>query len=156
MILANTFSRQFPRKQTHFEGQHQALLSGQRPLNLELNVLRRETRVANRHGQMLSRAERLDEASMGVRYPHLTTGNRTQHDKRLFPGNDRLRQDGIRRFVGEVLFTCEESEEWAALECDVVANSSAQHGIFRLKRVEDCALRYRSLHLKHQFGTDVG
>lgn len=156
MILANTFSRQFPRKQTHFESQHQALLSRQRPLNLELDVLRRETRVANRHRQMLSRTERLAWAKRVRPISGLTAGNRAQYDKRLLPRHDRFGQDSIWRFVRKVLFACEEAEERTALQRDVVANGSAQHGILGLERVEDRALRHGCPHLKRQFCTDMG
>ena len=78
----------------------------------------------------------------------LPAGNRPDHDKRLLPRRDRIRQRGIRRLVGEILLTRKEPQKRPALLRDVIANRPAQHRIASLERIEHRTLRNRTLYRK--------
>src|SRR6266567_6916313 len=64
------------------------------------------------------------------------TRDRPDHEKRLRPRCDRLRERGVRRVVRQVPLACEEPQERPAPLGDVVADRAAQHGITRLERVQ--------------------
>src|SRR5207244_3143445 len=83
------------------------------------------------------------------------TGNRTNDDKWLFPGCDRLGQRCVRRLVGKVLLTGEEAQKRTTLKSAMISYSAAQHGITGLQRIEDRTLGDRSLDLEYDFGADV-
>src|SRR5258708_4352995 len=57
--------------------------------------------------------------------------------------------------MGQILPAGEESQERPALLRDVVADRAAQHGIAGLERVEDRALRGRTLDVELHFTGDV-
>src|SRR5262249_11427938 len=88
-------------------------------------------------------------------FPRLPSGNRTNDDKWLFPGCDWLGQRCVRRFVGKVLLTGEESQKRTPLKSAMISYGAAQHGITVLERVEDRTLGDRSLDLEYDFGADV-
>lgn len=54
-----------------------------------------------------------------------------------------------------VLRTGEEAKESAALVRDVIANGAAEHGVTRLKSVEDRALGDIAVHFEPNFAADV-
>lgn len=72
----------------------------------------------------------------------MSSGDCADHQKRLGPGSYRLGQRGVRRFVGQILLTCEEPHERPALLRYMIANRALQHRIPSLECVEDRALRY--------------
>ena len=51
MLAPNPLTGQCARKQAHFKGEEQALLSGHCPLHLQLHRLCGNTRVGDGHGQ---------------------------------------------------------------------------------------------------------
>ena len=57
--------------------------------------------------------------------------------------------------MGEIFLAGKEPQERSALLGVVLADRSAQHGIARLERVEDRALRDRTLDLEFQLGANV-
>src|SRR5260370_11873896 len=57
--------------------------------------------------------------------------------------------------MGQILPAGEESQERPALLRDVVTDRAAQHGIAGLERVEDRALRGRTLDVELHFTGDV-
>ena len=77
----------------------------------------------------------------------LAAGNGPYHEKGLRPRRDRVGQWGVRRLVGQILFTGEEPHERSALVRDVVADRPARHRIAGLQRDEDRALRGRTIEL---------
>src|SRR5271167_2967879 len=58
--------------------------------------------------------------------------------------------------MGQILLAGEEAQEWPALLRDVVADRTTQHRVAGLDRVEDRALRNRSLDFELQLSTNVG
>src|SRR5207248_6315828 len=64
------------------------------------------------------------------------TSNRTDHEERLRPRYDRLREWGVRWVMSQVPLARKEPQERPALLGDVVADRAAQHGIPRLERVQ--------------------
>src|SRR4030095_3389106 len=78
----------------------------------------------------------------------LTTGHRANDEEWLGSTGALARQRRVGQLVRPVLFTREESQEWPSLKRHVIANRSAQDGILRFERVEDRALRDRSLDLE--------
>src|SRR5437763_15920224 len=64
------------------------------------------------------------------------TSNRTDHEERLRPRYDRLREWGVRWGMSQVPLARKEPQERPALLGDVVADRAAQHGITRLERVQ--------------------
>ena len=85
----------------------------------------------------------------------LTTRNGPDHNKRLFPGCDRIGERGVGRLVGEVFFAGEEAQKGAALLRVVIADGAAQHGIAGLERVQHRALRDRALDVERHLAADV-
>src|SRR5436309_1496012 len=83
------------------------------------------------------------------------SGNRTNDDKWLFSGCDRLGQRCVRRLVGKVLLTGEEAQKRTALKSAMISYGAAEHGITGLQRIEDRTLGDRSLDLEYEFGADV-
>jgi hypothetical protein len=79
------------------------------------------------------------------------TSNRSHDQKRLRAGRDRFGQWRIRRIVRQILLTGEESNERTALERDLIANRTAQHGISRLQRVEHSPLCHLASDLDLHF-----
>ena len=67
----------------------------------------------------------------------------------------RMRQRGVRRFVGQVLLAGEEAQHRPALAGDVVADRSAQHRIAGFQRLEDRALRDWCLDGELHLAADV-
>jgi hypothetical protein len=57
--------------------------------------------------------------------------------------------------VGEIFLAGEETQERSALLCAVVANGAAQHGIAGFERIEDGALRDRTLDFEFDLTADV-
>src|SRR5208283_4765762 len=86
----------------------------------------------------------------------LATSNGPEDNKRLRARRDRVRQCGVRRFVGQILLAREEPQERPALLRDVVADCTPQHRIVSFKRIEDGALGDRALDRKFQLSTNVG
>jgi len=76
-------------------------------------------------------------------------------NKRLFPGCDGIGKGSVRRFVGEVFFAGEESEEGTSLLGIVLADRPPQHGIAGLERVQHRTLRDRTIDLQRHFVADV-
>ena len=72
----------------------------------------------------------------------LAAGDGADDEEGLLAGRYGFRQWGVRRFVRPVLLAGEEAEEGPALAGEVVTNRSAERGITRFERVEDCPLRH--------------
>src|SRR5437763_3549078 len=66
----------------------------------------------------------------------LAPGNRPDHEERLRPRCDRLRERGIGRVVGQVPLAGKEPQERPSPLGDVVTDRAAQHGIAGLERVQ--------------------
>src|SRR5436305_14513573 len=64
------------------------------------------------------------------------TRDRPDHEERLRPRYDRLREWGVRWVMSQVPLARKEPQERPALLGDVVADRAAQHGITRLERVQ--------------------
>src|SRR5438046_3812806 len=64
------------------------------------------------------------------------TSNRTDHEERLRPRYDRLREWGVRWVMSQVPLARKEPQERPSLLGDVVADRAAQHGIARLERIQ--------------------
>jgi hypothetical protein len=143
MLSANPLPSQFPREQAHLKRQQKALFAGHRLLNPELNRLRRRACVGERHEQILPRRFSHAFHVSDRQRSSLSPGNGPDNDKRFLPRDDRLRQRSIRRFVGQILLTRKEPQERPALQGDVIADGSAQHGIAGLKRIKNRPLRDR-------------
>jgi len=85
----------------------------------------------------------------------LSSGNRSDDNKRLLPRRDGIWQRGVGRVVGEVFFAGEEAQEWTTLLRDVVADGAAQHGIVGLERVQHRALRDRTFDFERHLAADL-
>src|SRR5438045_439727 len=79
--------------------------------------------------------------------PHDQEGLRTHRDG--------VGQRVIRRLMGQVLFAGEEPHERPSLQRDLIADRPAQHRIAGLERVEDRALRGRTLDVELHLAVDV-
>src|SRR5436309_586395 len=73
----------------------------------------------------------------------------------LRPRRDRVGQRGVGRFVGHILLAGEAPHERPAPLRDLVADRPAQHRIGGLERVEDRALRDRTVDLERHLAADV-
>ena len=94
----------------------------------------------------------------GRRTPILNStaaGDGRHNQKGLGPRRDRLRQGGVRQFMGEVLLAREEPHKRLALVPDVIADRPAQHRIAGLEGIEDRALRGPAINLKLHFAVEV-
>jgi len=69
----------------------------------------------------------------------------------VFARRNCLGQRGVRWFVRQIFFACEEAQEDAPLMRAVAADRSTQHGILGLERVEDGALRDRAVDFEGYF-----
>src|SRR5688572_8905715 len=85
----------------------------------------------------------------------LAAGHGPDDQERLGAGRDRVGQRGVRRLVGQVLLAGEEPHERSPLVGHVVADRPAQHGMVALERVEDRALRGRSVDVELQLPVDA-
>src|SRR5438309_1269253 len=65
-----------------------------------------------------------------------SSGDCSDHEKRLRSRRDRLWEWGIGRLVGQVPLACKEPQERPALLGDVIADRAPQHGIPRLERIQ--------------------
>src|ERR1700733_226746 len=86
----------------------------------------------------------------------LSASDGSDNHERLFAGGNRVWHRGIGRFVRQIFLAGEKSQEWAALLRYVIADRTAQHGIARLERVKNRALRYLARHLDRDFVSDTG
>src|SRR5574341_934182 len=93
---------------------------------------------------------------MRARTPRLAAGNGPYHKKGLRPRRDPVGQRGVRRLMGQILLAGEEPQERSALLRDVVADRPAQHRIAGLERVEDRALRGRTLDVELHLASHAG
>src|SRR6267154_2607063 len=82
-------------------------------------------------------------------------GDGAYNQQRLFPGHHGVGQRGVRRFVGQILFACEEAQEWAALLRDVIANGAMQHRILGLERIDHRAHRWLAGDFELHFTADA-
>ncbi len=57
--------------------------------------------------------------------------------------------------VRQIFLAREETQECAALFCDVIADGAPQHRVFGLDRVEDGCLRHRAFDFDLHFVPDV-
>ena len=80
--------------------------------------------------------------------PRLAAGNGPYNEKGFRPRRDLVGQRGIRRLMGQILLAGEEPQEGSSLLRDVVAGRPPQHRIAGLERVEDRALRNRTLNVE--------
>jgi len=85
----------------------------------------------------------------------LPTGDGPDDDERLVPGRDGVREWGVARFVGEILFAGEEAQKRPALLRDLVADSAAQHRIPGLESIKYRALRNRAFDVELHFAAHV-
>ncbi len=83
-------------------------------------------------------------------------GDRTHDQVRLSPRCDCIRQWGIRRLVGQVLFACEEPQQGTPLLRGRITYGSAQRWVLHLERIENGALRGRAVDPELHLSTDVG
>lgn len=58
--------------------------------------------------------------------------------------------------MSKVFFASEEAQKRAVLQCDVVADGPAQHGIASLERIQHRPLRDRTFDLEGYLTADVG
>src|ERR1700676_3146412 len=75
-------------------------------------------------------------------------GDGSYYQKGLRPGYHPFGQRSIRRFVRQILLAGKKSHKRAPLLVDLIAQRSAQHRIASLQRVEDRALRHRTLDIE--------
>src|ERR1700722_11179840 len=66
----------------------------------------------------------------------------------LLSGDDLVGQCSIRRMVRQIFLAGKESDEWPALQADLVADRPAQDRMTCLERVEHSAQRNGTLHFK--------
>src|SRR5437773_5779823 len=85
----------------------------------------------------------------------LPAGHGADDQERLRTRRHRVRQRGIRRFVGQILLASEEAHERPAPLRDLVADRPAQHRIAGLERVEDRALRGLCLDVELHLPVDA-
>jgi hypothetical protein len=83
----------------------------------------------------LEQENRPADILFGGRSRH-TARNCANHNKRFLTGHDGEGERLVGRVVGEVFFTGEEAQKGTALDGDVVADGSAQHGIAGFERIE--------------------
>jgi len=72
----------------------------------------------------------------------------SQHHEGFCTRGDGVGQRGIRRFVGHIFRTGEETDERSSSLRDVVPNRAAQDGVARLELVQDRALRRRAVDVE--------
>src|SRR5229473_1171268 len=70
----------------------------------------------------------------------LASGDGPKDHQGLFPGHDGVGQRCVRRFVGQILFASEETQEGPAPLRYVITDGAAQHRILGLKRIDHRAL----------------
>src|SRR6185369_352255 len=68
-----------------------------------------------------------------------STSNCANDEQRLSACSNRFGKRGFGGLQREVFFACEEPEEGPALECVVVADGSAEHGVAGFEGVENGA-----------------
>src|SRR5262249_2426468 len=78
----------------------------------------------------------------------LAPGDSPYHKEGLGTASDRLREQGVRRFVRPIMLAGKVTHEGSALLRDMVADRPAQHRITGLDRVEDGALGDCTLDLE--------
>ena len=86
----------------------------------------------------------------------LAARNGPYDNKRLRPRRNRIWQRRVRRFMRQIFFAREKAQKRTALERVVVADSAAQHGVARLKRIQHGALRDRAMDFDRHLAPDVG
>ncbi len=85
----------------------------------------------------------------------LSARNRANHQKRLFPGHNLIRQRIVRRVMGQVLLASKESQERPPLFGDVIADRPTQHGITLFERIQHRPSGHRRGHFKRDLAADV-
>jgi hypothetical protein len=86
----------------------------------------------------------------------LTSGDRSDNEKRLLPRRNLVGQRRIRRFVRQIFLASEETQKRSPLLRDLIPDRPAQHRITSLKRVKHRALRDRTFDFKRDFAAGVG
>jgi len=81
----------------------------------------------------------------------LSTRHSSYDEKRLHSGDNGIRQLCVRRFVREVFFAGEKSNERPPLQRHVVPNGSAQNRMAGFERIKDRANRNWRRHIEFHF-----
>jgi hypothetical protein len=84
-----------------------------------------------------------------------SAGDSADHDEWLFAGYHSLRQGGVRRFMGEIFFASEKTQESPPLQGVMIANCATQHRIMRLQGVEHRTLGDGALDWQGNFTADM-
>jgi hypothetical protein len=85
----------------------------------------------------------------------LASCDRAEDNQRLGALGDGFGQRSFVGFMGKVLLASEEAQEWAALFCDMVADSALQHRVSVFEFVEGRTQRERAGDIERNFGADV-
>jgi hypothetical protein len=85
----------------------------------------------------------------------LAAGDGADDEERFFAGRDFGREQGVRRFVRDILGAGEEAQEGAALQGVVIADGAAKHWVARFEFIEHGAQCGRSGEFKSDLAAHV-
>lgn len=86
----------------------------------------------------------------------LSAGHCADDEIGFLAGKNFIGEQGVGGFVGQVRLAGEEADEGAALECAVIPDRPAEHGISRFDGVENGAMSDWSRNLECEFAINMG